>query len=217
MREPIETIMYRNSEIAIYQDEDAHSPNDWDNDYAFLLHDHRDFATHPHLKGIDRNTCQEIYDTRWSEGKKTYYYAGKNFWIIPVFAYIHSGVSLYLNRRAAMQYEPTGFDTSFKGFVLVDKTKPEMWAMDDAFKVAESVIKEWNMYLSGEVYGYQSASGSCWGFYGEEGKKEMIEEAKSEIDWDCKDKLLKKIAKVKIFIRNNVPLEIRERIIPIVN
>jgi hypothetical protein len=215
MREPIETIMYRNSEIAIYHDEDAQSPNDWKNDIAFLLHDHRDFSTHPGF--MDRHTCQDIYDNCWSEGKKTYYHNKKNYWIIPVFAYIHSGVSLYLNHRVAMQYEPTGFDTSFKGFVLVDKTSPDLWAFEDAFKIAESVIKEWNIYLSGEVYGYISASGSCWGFYGDEGKADMIEEAKAEIDYDCNQRLLKKIDKVKTFIRNKVPLDVRARRIPVVH
>lgn len=213
MREPFEIIMYHNSEIEIYQDDSAESPNDWDTD-SFLVYDHRQFATAPH--GMETTEAQDIFE-RFCQKKVTYEWNKKSYWIIPVFALIHSGVSLYLNRRAANQYEPTGFDTSFKGFCLIDKTNPNYWAIADAYILAEEIIKEWNQYLSGDVYGYNSPVGSCWGFYGKEGRDQMIEEAKEEIDYDCRQKLLKKIDKVKIFIRNKVPLDVRERRIPIVN
>lgn len=208
MKEPLEIVMYRNTEIEIHQDNDAQNPNSWDNEIAFLIYDHRDFATAPY--GMNSSDVNDIFK-RFADLKMTCYHDKKSWWIIPVYAYIHIGVSLYLNRRTAMQYDPSGFDTSLKGFILVDKMHPERYSIEDAYKIAQDVIVEWNIYLNGEVYGYICKHGSCWGFYGDDGKKQMIKEAKEEIDYAMKQKMLTKIHQTKSFIRNKVPLAVRQR------
>lgn len=213
MREPIETIIYRNSEIAIYQDDDPHdTPNDWDPESACIVYDHRDFCSIPVIHGyaLDSGWNRTIFE-HWIEGNKTVEFGGIRYWIFPVYLFSHSCQTLYLSRGDANKYEPTGFDTSFKGFALVSRQYRDQWSKEGALKIAGELIKAWSMFLHGEVYGYRSASGSCWGFYGNEGKKQMIEEAKSEIDFDCHQRLLKKIDKLKSFIRNKVPLDIRQR------
>jgi len=206
----IETLNYHGHDIEVRQAEDYDSPNDWDTEYGFLIYDHRDFSTAP--RGMKSSDANDIYD-RWSGNFKTYYWDNKFWWIFPVFAYIHGGVSLHLSRASANQYEPTGFDTSFKGFCLVNKTDPKMWIKEEAYKIAQEIVKEWNECLSGDVYAYTSEAGSCTGFYGEEGKKQMIEEAKDEIDYLIKQENKKKQNKLKILIQNNVPIEKRIKLL----
>jgi len=212
MREPLEIIMYRNTEIEIHQDDPRDNPNEWDPESSCLVYDHRDFCAYPVLHDItiDSGWIQSIFED-WNNGRKTVEFGGIKYWIFPVYAYIHSGVSLYLKKYDATKYEPTGFDTSFKGFALVSRKYPAQWSKEGAYKIAKQLLDSWNQLLSGEVYGYISKHGSCWGFYGDEGKEAMIAEAKWEIDCAMKQKMEQKIQQLKIFIRNRVPLYARER------
>jgi hypothetical protein len=126
--------------------------------------------------------------------------------VFPVFAYIHSGVSLSLGRTTYPF--SCGWDTSMKGFMLIKQQKGT-YHRESARKMAEGLIETWNMYLSGDVYGYNSKYGGCWGFYGEDGKKCMIEEAKYEIDCAIARKQKKYFERKKVEIKNHVPLEKR--------
>jgi hypothetical protein len=187
----MEVINYRGIDINIYEEDMPMTPNDWDTDEACLVYDHRDFCSEPTLHGykLDSSWCQVIFED-WSSGRKTVEFNGVHYWIFPVFAYIHSGVVLYLSRSEANRWEPTGFDTSFKGFALVSKQYPRNWKKEDAKKEAQDLLDIWNQLLSGEVYGYYSEYGSCTGFYGDKGREQMIAEAKQEIDSGIKEKIL---------------------------
>ena len=101
------------------------------------------------------------------------------------------------------------WDTSFAGFVLVKRTKGWSWTEDKASVIAESEVEMWNQYLSGDVYGYNSEHGSCWGFYGKEGMKDMIEDAKAEIDYAIKEELKQHLIQLKAWIKAKVPLQYR--------
>lgn len=131
----LDTINYKGYDIEIYQDEDAEDPDTWNED-TFLAYDHRQFSTYP--KGMTPSDIQDMYDT-YTEDKHLFWWNGSDFWIIPIFAYIHSGVSLYLNRASAMRFEPTGFDTSFKGFYLV-KNGEDWNTLEKAYEIAEGSI-----------------------------------------------------------------------------
>jgi len=206
--EAIETIKYRGCDIEIFPDECCQEdPNDWDDDYMFLIYDHRDFSTAP--RGMDSRDAQTIFE-HYMEGHTTYLIDKIRYWIIPVYAYIHGGVSLYISRRDANRYEPTGFDTSFKGFALVNKNEPKFWSFDDALNAAEELLVIWNQYLSGEVYGYSSQYGSCWGFYGDEGIAQAIEEAKAEIDAALARKNKERFERLKKYIKSKVPIQYRK-------
>ena len=151
--------------IEVIQDDDAQSPNNWGNDDAFIVFDHREFYVG--RKGFDPS---DIFNDRYNKGFKTY----NGYWIFPLYAYIHSGVALSVGSH---NFPDARWDVSFKGFVLVRKVKGWTWTSEKAMEVAKSIVEEWNMYLSGEVYGYKITDteaddddvvDSCWGFYGEE-------------------------------------------------
>ena len=198
--EAIEIINYRGHDIEVFLDEDAPSPDEWGDDDAFIVYDHRDFCVK--RDGFDP---RDIYESMQNKYKQRKLYDG--YWVFTLYAYIHSGVALSLGRNT---YPFTdGWDVSTTGFVLVRRDKGT-WSENKAYKVAQSIVDEWNMFLSGDVYGYNSNAGSCWGFYGNEGKKQMIAEAKSEIDSHIHKLRHKHFNQLKIWIKNRVPLEYRK-------
>lgn len=149
--------------VEVVQDEDAQSPDDWGNDDVFIVFDHRQFCVE--RRGFDPT---DIFNERFNKGFKTY----DGHWIFPLYAYIHSGVALSVGGH---NFPDARWDVSFKGFVLVKREKGWSYTEKKAFEIAKSMVEEWNMYLSGEVYGYKITDteteeevDSCWGFYGEE-------------------------------------------------
>jgi hypothetical protein len=81
------------------------------------------------------------------------------------------------------------WDTSFKGFCLVDREKGWTWRREKAIKVAQSIVDEWNDYLSGNVWGYniEETGDSCWGFYGDYNAEDgCLDQAKSCVDYYIK-------------------------------
>lgn len=155
-----------NEELHIFQDESPENPNDWDNDEIFLVYDHRQFTVERkgfapkdifEYKEIQNQTMNEdendIEDIEWEYD---------NYYIFTVYAHIHSGVVL------SLAHNGDRFDTSSTGFILVDKTKFDFKAQisltedltgktdkEIAKHYAEGLIKNWNTYLSGEVYGFK--------------------------------------------------------------
>jgi len=198
----IETISYRGYEIEVCYDTDCSSPDEWGDDGCFLVYDHRQFSVE--RKGFDPEDI-----IAHCNGAKRMSYEGH--WVFPLYAYIHSGVALSLGRNCYPFDCP--WDTSMSGFVLVKRTKGWSWGRDKAEKIAISLVEGWNQYLSGDVYGYNSEIGGCWGFYGKEGRGRMIGEAKGEIDYEIErknaDTLKGHFKNMKVWIRNRVPLYVR--------
>ncbi len=203
----VEKYEYKGYTIKVCQDEDAQAPNEFDNTDTFLVYDHRDFTVK-----VDGYDPGEIFEQ--CQERKKFFYDG--YFVFPVYAYIHSGVSLSLGRNT---YPFTcNWDTSFKGFCLVKRSKGWTWTKEKAYKVAESIVEEWNNYLSGNVYGYviEDTDGenleSCWGFYGDEYKEDgyMVTECKSIIDHIVKDARKKHFNQVKTWIKNKVPFLYRQ-------
>ena len=170
MKDLIEEIEYKGYTIDVCYDESPNSPDEWENKDVFLVYEHRDFCVK--RKGYEP---RDIFD---SLNEKKAFYDG--YFAFVCFAYIHSGVSLSLGRNKYPFNDR--WDVSSTGYVLVKRQKGWTWTREKAYKIAESIVREWNMYLSGDVYGYSSDIGGCWGFYGEEGREQMIDEAKAEID-----------------------------------
>lgn len=165
---------YKGYYYKITQDNFAESPDDWSNTDIFLVYNHRQFQIV--RCGFDPHS---IYES--DEYIKTNKY--KDFNVYPVYAYIHSGVSLSLSNSF---YDK--FDTSCSGFVLVHES------INEPNLVAEDLIKLWNLYLSGEVYYFTIyekeicdkcnhveyvEKSSCSGFYGYD---DCLKEVKNEID-----------------------------------
>ena len=155
-------IDYKGYKIKIRQDEEYQSPDDWGNEDIFLVYSHRDFEVK--RKGFDpqdifdylsikkaltkENTFEEKEELE--DDLKGYFDYEDEYWIFPVDAYIHSGVHISLANTE--NYPDRRWDVSTTGYILVNK---EDWTeVEDAYKAAESLVEEWNQYLSGEVYGF---------------------------------------------------------------
>lgn len=155
-------IDYKGYRIKIRQDESCESPDDWGNTDMFLVYDHRQF----YVKRDNFNPS-DIID--WLDIKRKLdcpvsgdeeqgeledelkgYFDYSDYYIYPVYAYIHSGVSLSLGRSSYPFTCP--WDTSMSGFLLVKKE--EVASFEVAEINAESLIETWNDYLSGDVWGF---------------------------------------------------------------
>ena len=168
----IKTFIHAGYRVTIQQDTDAQSPEDWGNDDLFLVASHRQFDVR--RKGFD---CDA--DTP-KEHKADYH-------VLPLIAYIHSGVALSLGSDSYPFND--AWDAGQVGWVLVQKRA----GFRNIRKAAQSLVAEWNQYLSGDVYGYIVSAvesgdddtdidemyeselaeleelehvDSCWGFYG---------------------------------------------------
>ena len=127
---------YKNYSYLIEQDSFAENPDIYSDD-LFLVYDHRDFC-------VERKEFYPPEINDYLNGDTDYDFS--NFWIFPVYAYIHSGVSLSLSHNGDK------WDTSMRGYVLVNKNIIEDFTEELAKNYAEDLIKEWNMYLSGDIY-----------------------------------------------------------------
>ena len=98
---------------------------------------------------------------------------------LPLYAYIHSGISLSTSKSNYPFTCP--WDTSYAGFIHIPFTKVRTEynvkkitkaIKEKAYSVLESEIKMYNQLLSGDVYGFITKNiqgdelDSCWGFYG---------------------------------------------------
>lgn len=198
----MKTINYRGIDIKIIPDKHCQSPDDWGNDDMFLVYDHRQFTVE--RDGYDPEEIFEVW-----KNKNMY----DGYWIFPVYAYIHSGVALSLGRSGYPFNDR--WDTSFRGFALVQRMKGWSYTKEKAYKRAEALIEEWNDYLSGNVYGYniEQTGDSCWRFYGDydiEGG--CLDQAKSCVDHYIKRNRLSHFEKLKAWIKNKVPLYARSPI-----
>lgn len=168
--EKLKQIPYNGYKINIYQDDDYESPQN-DVEYGFLVFDHRQFCVEK--EGF---VPHEIFE---NNGKVPGYFVFK------CCAYIHSGVSVSVGRDES--WPDQRWDVSCKGYWIIKRQKGT-YTVDRAQAVAESLCKEWNQYLSGDVYGYMiedengDEEGGCWGYWGEPEDSYLINEAKNEID-----------------------------------
>lgn len=152
-------IYYKNHRIRIEQDELYDSPDDWGNEDIFLVYKHRDFTIwrvgfDPQeifqwlllIKELETTVDAERLEEINSDLESYPDYS--KYWIFPVEAYIHSGVSLSL-------FNGTKFcrwDSSVAGYILA--LKKEYTTKEEAEKSAIGLIDSWNDYLSGNVYGF---------------------------------------------------------------
>jgi hypothetical protein len=200
----METIDYRGHIIKTMQDDDPIRPDEWDTE-SFLVYDHHQFCVKK--KGFDPDDIFEHMKT----GKSPLY---DGYWFFPVFAYIHSGVSLSLGRSGWPFNCP--FDTSFKGFCLVKRVKGWSWTREKAMNIAEGTVEMWDDYCQGNVYGFMCETidgeslDSCWGYYGNWRKSGILDEAKSTIDYRIKSERASHFKQLKTWIKNHVPLFVRQ-------
>jgi len=186
MRDIIETIKYKNYDINIHIDEYPESPRQWDNlgtiyycSSRYILGD----------KQVDRKVIQDIMND-------------PNYFYLPVYAYIHSGVSLWTNYNTMRDHVPPshlGWDTGMSGIIAVSKKKirKEYTVKRVTNKLKDKIgvylnneIEIFNQYLNGDIYGYSvmlngKQIDSCYGYYGTNWKENgLLDSAESEADYD---------------------------------
>jgi hypothetical protein len=159
----------------LVRDDNPQSPEETGDDGAFLVHYHRDFD-------IRRDKIITEDDARrWYQGEKIE--QEKKYWIIPVEAYIHSGVSLAIGNRG--NFPDRQWDVSHVGLAMI--SKKEFKSRQKAEKYSQGLLEQWNQYLGGDVYGividkYDKNkklvdNDSTWGYYGYKYAMEELKES----------------------------------------
>lgn len=128
---------------------------------------------------------------------------------LPISMYEHSGITLWLGSK--WDHYDAQWDCSSIGFAYVEKSTANKEGMLDpgeeydhdwrkwAYAMMEGEMETYDQFVRGEVYGYmiedengEEASDAllcgCWGFFGDEGKEDMLEAAKADIDSYLKKK-----------------------------
>lgn len=182
--EKIDTIEHNGYGINVYQDDNAEGPAAWGDDGLFLVGYHRDFYVEN--KKVSKEEVQMCFSEELEpEERARVKELKREYWIFPLEAYIHSGVVLSLGENAS--FPDRRWDVSALGAVFVSKKE---WRLSKkAEEAGRGLVKEWNQYLSGEVYGYMiqtpdgDEEGGCWGFYGYDHEASgLLDHARSEAD-----------------------------------
>jgi hypothetical protein len=163
----------------LVSDDTGYSPDDDKDENLFLVAYHRDFWV-DRKDFISKDKCIDLYRYLYSsesfnfdkeeiESFKDY---TRNYHIFALEAYIHSGVALALKNEG--NFPDRRWDVSQLGCIFASKKE---WRLrKSARKAAIGLIKYWNQYLSGDVYGCVveyfdkdkkfKDHDSCFGFYG---------------------------------------------------
>lgn len=152
----------------LVQDTDgsAYNPNDCSDANLFIVNYHRDCD-------IQRDNIITEQDT------KNFYFGNKipqqkKYWLFKLNAYIHSGVILGI---APTNFPDERWDVSHVGLALVSR---KIWKTEKAAKeAAESFVREWNQYLSGDIWGM------CTDVFDLKTKEPITAESKAV--WGCYD------------------------------
>lgn len=178
---------YKGYTIKIMWDTDPAFP-DW-LDFGTFFSNCREFDPHNHrineLFCEDENGNEKLDDS---------------YLCLPVYAYIHGGISLSTNRNGQFADK---WDSGVAGYMAVEKDKIiketgnlSDGAINKAYRLLECEVQEWDDYVQGNVFGFviENSDGesvdSCWGYFGN--PSDPMCDAKGTIDF-----LVKKEEKFK--------------------
>ena len=180
---------YKGYSIKLFQDENAESPRKWDNLGTMI-------CFHPNYDLGDKHnmTPEELIEL----------VKRKDVLAFPLALLDHSG--LWMKVGTSWDVDPGGWDTSRVGLIYVthDDIRKEYGVKCITKKILESAerslrseVEVYSDYLEGNVVGWvvEDKNGewveSVWGFYGKEGQKEAIKQAKGTINYRVPDDLWK--------------------------
>jgi hypothetical protein len=154
--------------VRVESDDDADSPAEWGGiEGVCLVSFHRSFTVT--VGGL--TTPEDVENL------------GGGYEIIPLSAYIHSGVRLYTGTDSMCR-----FDSGQVGYVIVKKDT----FTAEASVVADGLVRNWNTYLSGDVWTVVVEKLSCgkcgtWEHYestsGIYGESNLAYEVQSWVDY----------------------------------
>ena len=176
----MEIIEYKGFDIKLFQDESPESPREWDNLGTMM-------CFHPGYNLGDKHnmSVEEMLET----------VRRRDVLALPLVLLDHSG--LWMKVRSGWSEDPGGWDTSRVGFIYVTyETLRKEYSVKHITKtvllkaenVLRSEVRVYSDYLEGSVYGYEVEDkdgemiDSCCGFYGDEGWKWALSEAKGTVD-----------------------------------
>lgn len=203
MNEPVDTFEYKGFEVKIYPDLEPFDPReDPDSELGNMICFH------------GRYNLGDKHDFADSIELEEFLKESGALWL-PLYLYDHSGITM---RTSAFSCQ---WDSGQVGIIYVTKK-----VIRDRFKVHNITkkvekqafdhlrmeVKTYDEYLTGQVYGYDWEHGSCYGFFGDD-QEYMHSEVKSEIDYYLAEQRKDRLAKLKQFITNKVPLEVRSAFI----
>jgi len=177
-------ISYKEHTIKIEHDYDAQSPRDWGNLGTMAC-----FHSLYNLGDSHDQTIEELQEL----------INQKDIISLPLYLYDHSGITISTSNFNDR------FDSGQVGYIYVSKQKirEEFSVKRISEKMLEKIylhlkveVETYDQFLTGEVYGYtvenenEDHIASCWGFYGDEGREEAVNDAKNAIDYE-EESLLK--------------------------
>jgi hypothetical protein len=176
--------------VEIYQDEDADSPRGWTHGCELVLS--RRGYDYPNDAGIDFDAFGG-----WEEIGEHLKAAAGALVVLPVYAYIHSGIVL----RAGQSFsDPWDSGTLGLAYVTAQNWKDTQgteWTGSEADRemarrLIAGDVETYSQYLNGEVYGYviKDFDGeevdSLWGMYGSEYAEEEAKAAALALEHEPK-------------------------------
>lgn len=183
-----EKVEYKGHNINIYYDDDPmHPRRDFDN-LGTLYTAHRRYQPE---KNFDAHfNISDVFNNRIGEFKDSFL---KKYVALPVYLYDHGGLTVSTTPFSCP------WDSGFFGIIAIslDKIRKEFgWKLITAKrreKIEEYLrgeIRTLDQYYTGEVYGYEltpedddkDVIESCWGFFGDDSIKMIINECKNSID-----------------------------------
>ena len=171
----IHTEEYKGFNIEIHQDVDSMPPDEWGDTGLFLVSGHPQIYIQHDLIKVDprRHSFEGKQKVKLPTNRRVYH-------VFKLYGYSHSGEGLSLSN----DHYP--FNCPWDGFYTgtVYASSKEFKTREKAREVAQSLIEEWNDYLSGNVWGFQvfdnedECVDSCWGYNG----VYALSEAKKRVD-----------------------------------
>ena len=196
--------------VKVVQDDNPCNPRtEWDN-LCTMVCFHRRYNLGDRNHGFTPESIREYL----SENRKTV------FWK-PLYLYDHSGITISTGPFSCP------WDSGQVGYIFIERDrflkefgfkKMTKKAKERLEALLESEVETYDNFLTGEVYGYMveeeedgNIVDSCWGFNGE--PKYALEEGISVAKWQIKRDIKDHLKRLKVWIKNRVPLEKREPLI----
>jgi len=192
----VDRVKYRGFKIDLLTDCDAANPRtEWDN-LCTMICWHRRYNLGDKHEFADSDEFQA-----WV--KEEEYVPGKSIFLQPLYLYDHSGITISTKPFS------DSWDSGQIGWIYLTAhrfkdecarphnkrlVKIKHITAEDrirAFTYLENEVETYDQFLTGQVYGYMidtissdsiKCNDSCWGYYGPEGLKQAVSEAKEAID-----------------------------------
>lgn len=179
--EVIEQLVHNNRKIEIVVDPDPPDPREWDNPTIIVSWVRRESIGDLE---IPRQSFREIV--------KSYLHKDRIVAILPLYAYIHSGI------RVRTEAFDCPWDSGQAGWALITESKVEEFALKDCSKeqlldIIRTDVDIYDAFLNGNCYGWQiigfggEVLNSCWGYWGLSGNIDICISDAKKVAEDTQD------------------------------